>query len=300
MVKSFLRWLLFSNVYIAIAAILFTISNLALVKICDPPIVLLLVIFLAVIWFYNLSNNKIRLTNSKNLRLNWLLTKRNHLHTVQTILFSCIVIFCLLLLPNLFNFYNVTKWFHLVFFFSFFIVAFFYLNDFKFKLLSINLRSIGLLKPFFIGYVWMGVTFVLPYVFYKIASLTELNFNKIFYLFFIEGFVFISLLAIIYDVKDAESDKKNGLITWCVKLGFKDLTKKILLPCLFLMSIEFSFLYYSNLICISTLLVFIGSYLTILFISTFLLSKQSLLLHLAVIDGVIIARAIVIILINNL
>ncbi|HEX8333633.1 MAG TPA: hypothetical protein VF622_13515, partial [Segetibacter sp.] len=83
-----------------------------------------------------------------------------------------------------------------------------------------KLRRIGWLKPFIIGFVWAGVVTIFPILFWQIRHPDEVApglLTKI--LLWLQNFLFISTLAIIFDIKDQKSDKRLHLNTFPATYG---------------------------------------------------------------------------------
>lgn len=299
MFNKFLSWIQFSNIYIAFCAVFSCIANLSFYSQFKLPILILIVIFLGVIWFYNLSYQKIVTQQiSKNLRLQWFLARQKKLFTIQATLFSCIAIFSFLLLPNLANFFTYTNLAQQLFLLSFIGIAIFYNFGLINKNSKLSIRKYAILKPLFISYVWMGVSFVFPYTFVVISNNKLLLLDFKFWLIFIEGFYTITLLAILYDVKDFEVDNAVSLKTWVVKLGTQKLFNLLILPIIsggILVLIALTIL---NIINVQRSAALIIVYSLILFIAYKIQHKKSILWHLTIIDGVILLKSIAIILLN--
>ena len=100
------------------------------------------------------------------------------------------------------------------------------------KKIKFGLRHLPYLKPLVIAYVWTMVCYGL-----SIKSFHELNFEL-----FIESFIFISILSIPFDYKDAEQDKRDKIKS--VTHSFKsDLSFQIFLTTIYIIFAIFSYFY---------------------------------------------------------
>lgn len=109
-------------------------------------------------------------------------------------------------------------------------VAFFYYGNDYFPFIKINLRNSGWLKPFIIGFVWAGAVTIYPVMFYKwqINQHYEISVMSIWLL--IKNWMYISVLCIMFDIKDYADDYNRHLKTFVVRVGLRRTIFSILLP----------------------------------------------------------------------
>lgn len=157
-----------------------------------------------------------------------------------------------------------------------------------------KLRRIGWLKPFVIGFVWSGFVTVYPIIFYQIQIGSH---AEIFALpsgwLWLKNFMFISTLCIMFDIKDYEEDKVNGLKTFAVQFGASNTIRFIIIP-LVLIGI-FSFLRFTihqGFPVLRIAINFIPYILLLISAYTLLHKKRSIIYYLSVIDGLMIVKAI--------
>ncbi len=156
----------------------------------------------------------------------------------------------------------------------------------------VNLRRVGWLKPFLIGFSWAGLTLVYPILFSKIQYGYNLSMTWFPFLLFMKYFMFISLLAILFDIKDLVDDQGDGLETWVVKFGLSKTLFHITLPLTALG--VFTFLTYAVTqgFSITRMLLLLIPF-ALLILAIFSLNKpRSLLYYLVVIDGLMLTKAI--------
>src|SRR4029453_17900857 len=106
-----------------------------------------------------------------------------------------------------------------------------------------NLRKIGWLKPFIIGFTWAGLVTIYPVLFYDIMHKRCYQPTLVGGLLFLKNFMFISVLSILFDIKDYASDCIGRLNTFVVEIGLRRTIFYILLPLAALGLL--SFLYYA-------------------------------------------------------
>lgn len=156
-----------------------------------------------------------------------------------------------------------------------------------------NLRRIGWVKPFIIGFVWAGVVTIFPVLFWQIRNPNEpapALLLKI--LIWVQNFLFISVLAIVFDIKDYKMDVRHRLNTYPVRYGVKNTVQYIILP---LAVLSFATLIITTNILEHTLLSILIQtlpYLLLLIIITNFLKEKTLLFYLAAVDGLMLLKAI--------
>jgi 4-hydroxybenzoate polyprenyltransferase len=299
--QKIIHWIQFSNIFIATCALANCIGNLSFFSNIKLPIVLYITIFLSVIWYYNLAYQKIsNNTHHQNQRTIWLTNSRKKLFTIQATLLSFIAIFSFILSPNLVNFFNFTTLWQQLILLSFVALGIFYNFGLINKKSSLSIRKIAFLKPLCIAYVWMGVTLVLPYTFFQISNQKIVSYSSLFWIIFFEGIFTITLLAILYDVKDFEADNAVSLKTWAVKLGVNNLFKKLILPAVIVGTISILIALQLSFITLNTAAIFIITYVAIAITSKTIQNKRSIIWHLTVIDGIILLKSFAIILLNKM
>jgi 4-hydroxybenzoate polyprenyltransferase len=183
---------------------------------------------------------------------------------------------------------NVMHWF-LVFIFP--LVAFMYygINFFSTKY---NLRKIGWLKPFIIGFTWAGMVTVYPILYHDIIHYHPCQLSFFEGLLFLKNLMFISVLGMMFDIKDYAGDKMNNLNTFVVKIGLKKTILYILFPLPLLGLLTFlSYATMHHFHLLRMVLIMIPFFLLLLAANS-LRKKRTMLYYLIVIDGLMVVKAI--------
>ncbi len=94
----------------------------------------------------------------------------------------------------------------------------------------LNLRHVGWLKPYLIGFTWAGAVTIYPVLLHSIAAGGEHHFDLVDLFLFIKNFLFVSLLCIMFDVKDYAADHSGAIKTYVVKYGLRKTIFGILTP----------------------------------------------------------------------
>ncbi|NCI50655.1 hypothetical protein GWC95_12025 [Sediminibacterium roseum] len=155
-----------------------------------------------------------------------------------------------------------------------------------------SLRNNGWLKPFVIGFVWAGCVTTYPVVFSSIEQHAVYKPDLIALLLFIKNFMYITMLCIMFDIKDYAADHNQQLKTFVVRYGLRKTIFYILIPLsliglgtfiLFGIIRDFPFLR----ILINTL-----PFILLIIVAYSMHRRKSILYYLAIIDGLMLVKAI--------
>ena len=167
--------------------------------------------------------------------------------------------------------------------------SFLYYFDTK-KYPFINLRSYGLLKPFVIGCIWAGVGVYAPFLFLK---LTDQHYTSMSHLpiLFVSNALYITIIAVLFDIKDFESDANKQMKTLVVRMGLTKTINWFVVPLgalILLATLRYSYLHqftgYQILLNTIPLILLIS-------VSYQMHQRKSILYYLAIIDGLIVVKA---------
>ncbi|HNL82947.1 MAG TPA: hypothetical protein PKG56_06090, partial [Chitinophagaceae bacterium] len=112
-------------------------------------------------------------------------------------------------------------------------------------------------------------------------------------LLWLKNFMFISTLCVMFDLKDFEIDKKDGLKTFAVQFGVSNTIKYIIIPLVIICIAAFIIFVEQNHFPYQRILLNIIPYLFLILISFALLKKKrKIIYYLFVIDGLMILKAI--------
>lgn len=155
-----------------------------------------------------------------------------------------------------------------------------------------NLRKIGWLKPFIIGFSWAGLVSVYPIIISCIEYGLAFRLNLLSFLLFIKNFMFISVLCILFDIKDYATDYNHQLKTFVVKVGLRKTIFYIIIPlCIIGLG---TFLTYGFTHGFSTMKIILNTipFLALLIVAYSLYRRRSILYYLFIIDGLMLLKAI--------
>lgn len=292
-IRSFFQFLFFGNFFYGVCVVALAIEASLQQKVPSNTCSFYLLLFVATLIYYNLAFSKIDKTSKEdNPRLNW---HQKHLKALRILQLVYFVLFVFLSLnlwqasvhqfPRL-----VPLEIFLLLIFPFAAVLYYGVSTKYFS--TGNLRSIGWLKPFIIGFTWAGVAGILPQLFYQLSHNTHYELNLVVILLFLKNFMFISVLAIMFDIKDYAKDYNFEVKTFIVKFGLKKTIFAILLPLLFVGWLSFLFFGLSR--DFSTMKIFLNTlpFLLCIAIALELLKRQSIYFYLVIIDGLMLVKAL--------
>lgn len=98
------------------------------------------------------------------------------------------------------------------------------------KLGKYNLRKIGWMKPFVIGFVWSGLVTIYPVLYYNVQHALHYIPTFIGNLLLLKNFMFVTVLSIMFDIKDYASDVNHQVHTFVVRVGLRKTIFYILIP----------------------------------------------------------------------
>jgi len=281
----------YGNYFLGVCAVAQVIETSALLKLPWRNAWLLNFVFAATVLFYTYPYVRRGLAESRNPRTEWY--RRHFLFVCVSQIFLTLwlvvsgITFCFTHADAIRKM-ELWEWGLLM---SFPLVSAFYYGG---NVLSyqVNIRRVGWLKPFLIGFAWTGLILVYPILFSRIQYGHHLILTWFPCMLFTKNFMFMSMLAILFDIKDKVADRGSGLDTWVVRLGLRRTLFHVTLPLTVLGVLTFlSYAVSQGFSIIRMLLILIPFILLILAIIA-LNKPRSLLYYLVVIDGLMLAKAL--------
>lgn len=291
--KKILYLIFFGNYFVGLLAVALSIEGTMQQKLPFNSLNYYLLLFLAPTIYYTYAYNKSTTKPSfDNPRSRWYFENKNFINKSQTVL----IILCLLLSGRLlyFNFNGILN-LPLIYWIVLGIIVLagiLYYELLPKSFLRLNLRNTGWLKALIIGFEWACFANVLPLIMLKIETGTT-NHDPIFWTWlFIKNFMFCTVNAIIFDIKDYPTDANKQLRTVVVKLGLRHTIFYIVLPLVITGMIAFlisaSYDGYGALTIIINAIPFILT----LIVSYTMLKRKHILYYLIIIDGLIFVKAL--------
>jgi 4-hydroxybenzoate polyprenyltransferase len=248
-------------------------------------------IFLITVLYYGYPYIQKAVTPTNNPRTNWYIRNYSLMCWNQIIITAILVITVFLFcrqFGEVLSDLSATDW-SLIFVFPV-AGALYYGANFFYR--KFSLRKIGWLKPFVIGFTWAGLVTIYPVLFYKMVNHLDYQFRWASILLFIKNFMFISVLCIMFDIKDYTADYLARLKTLVVKMGSRKTIFYIVLP-LSVLGL-FSFVLYAETHQFNRvkLLLNVIPFLLLIAVAWSLRKRRSLLYYLCIVDGLMLAKAV--------
>ncbi len=289
--RKILAAILYSNSFYGIAAVALAIeNNLVLIIPLNYPLFYLL-LFCGTVAFYTLSYRYDPHPLKTNKRAIWISQHKRTFELFQYLL-------AIILITGGFYYWSLLPSLHintlipiLLLLFIFPVLGFLYYGIGFPGIFNIRLRSFGWFKPFIIGAVWAGSVSFIPWILYhwmhKIVPRPDLPF----FFFFLHNWMFISVLAILFDIKDFAADHNQSLKTFVVRKGLRHVVYTIVLP---LTSIGVSLLCAFLLLektSLPSILIFLIPMGLLCLVALSLSKRRPVAWYLLVIDGLMLVKA---------
>jgi hypothetical protein len=155
-----------------------------------------------------------------------------------------------------------------------------------------NLRSIGWLKPFLIGFVWAGLVTIYPLLYWCITHKRHFEPVQINYLLFLKNFMFVSVIGIMFDIKDYATDSNQRLKTFVVRNGLRKTIFYLLIPLSVLGLGAFIGYGLNNHFSVGKILLNCIPFICMILVAASLSRRKSILFYLVVIDGLMLVKAV--------
>jgi hypothetical protein len=154
-----------------------------------------------------------------------------------------------------------------------------------------NLRKIGWLKPFIIGFTWAGLVTTYPILFYCIVNKIDYQLTFIGGLLFLKNLMFVAVLCIMFDIKDYATDYTYRISTFVVKIGLRKTIFFVLLPLSLLGLLTFLAYAISHQFLPGKILLNTIPFACLIAAGYSLRRRRPLLYYLVVIDGLMLVKA---------
>lgn len=227
-----------------------------------------------------------------NFRLLWYRRHRSFVKISQAFLILVVLAFAAYLFKNHGEQIVHMPLLHWILILIFPLVAVLYYGVENKRLGKYNLRNVGWLKPFVIGFVWGGLVTVYPVLYYDIVHDLSYQFTFIGCLLFLKNFMFVTVLCIMFDIKDYAMDHNKELKTFVVKVGLRYTIFFILIPLCILglgTFLTYGFTHsFSNMKILMNMVPFI----LLITVAFSMKRRRPILYYLIIIDGLMLVKAI--------
>jgi hypothetical protein len=287
------KFIFFGNYFIGLLAVALTIESTIQLKVPFNSISYYFLIFCAPIVYYTYAYMGVnKLITSSNPRTIWYVQHKKLLVTTQSILaVACTMLFLYLFISNFYNIIHLPLPYWIVVFIILSTGILYYglLPSYFFNL---NLRNTGWLKPLIIGFMWACTANILPLILLKI----ELNYvasgSAIWIWLFLKNWMFCTVNAIMFDIKDYAIDANHELKTFVVSIGIRKTIFLVLIPLLLIGMCSLLVFAYINHFPLNQVMFNLIPFILTLVVAFNMHHRKNILYYLVVIDGLIFLKAI--------
>jgi hypothetical protein len=291
--NRFIKLFFFGNYFYGVCAVALSIEC-ALQQIFPLNSLLYYILcFSATIVYYTNAYMLTEVSNDvANIRSMWY-SRNKKLMQINQSFFFVVMLFCagVFLINHWRNFLalNTMEW---VLIFIFPVVSALYYGVDNKVIGKINLRNVGWLKPFIIGFTWAGLVNIYPLLYYSIENGIHLNLTFVGFFLFVKNFMFITILCILFDIKDYAMDYNAQLKTLVVNLGLRSTIFYFIIP-LSIVGLG-SFLFYAIFQHFSILKIAINTipFLLVIAVAYSMHNRRSIFYYLIIIDGLMLVKAL--------
>lgn len=291
--NKIIRFVFFGNYFVGLLAVALTLEATQQLRLPYNSINYFLLLFLAPTIYYTYAYNRVSTKPStSNPRNQWYFTHKKFINWSQGILFTI----CMALAINLFyqNFNNILKlpanyWIAILIIVT---AGGFYYGLLPKSFLKFNLRNTGWLKAFVIGFVWACCANVLPLIMLKIETGIGYHDSVLWTWLFIKNWMFCTVNAIIFDIKDYPTDSNKHLRTFVVRYGLRRTIFSILIPLLIIGLISLAIFAYFKGFGLPQVFFNVLPFILTIYVAYSMHRRKNILYYLMVIDGLILFKAI--------
>lgn len=293
MAGKIIRFIFFGNYFVGVLAVALTLESTKQLRLPYNAFDYYLLLFLAPTIYYTYAYHQmLACPVANNPRSIWYFEHRNFIKRSQAVL----IVLCTALALKLFyqNFEGIqqlsmVEWLAIL---SLVLAGALYYGLLPSALKRLNLRNVGWLKPILIGFVWACCANILPLIMLKIET-GNVHYDELMWSWlFIKNWMFCTVNAIIFDIKDYPTDANKHLKTFVVRLGLRKTIFYLLIPLLMVgIASLYMFVSYKGFGTIPFLINLLPFLLTI-YVAYSMRRRKKILYYLIVIDGLILFKAI--------
>jgi hypothetical protein len=222
--------ILYSNSFYGITAVALAVENNLVLKMPLNHPLFYVLLFCGTVAFYLLSYRYDPHPFKGNKRAVWIHAHKKQLSAYQYLLLGVISVAGLFYAAGL-PVLTYSQLFRNIVMLSIFpLLGFLYYGISFPGIFKVRLRTFGWFKPFIIGAVWAGSVSFIPWVLYHWMNQVHPQLGLSFIFFGLHNWMFISILAILFDIKDYAADHNQSLKTFVVRRGLRYVLFTIVLP----------------------------------------------------------------------
>ena len=293
MKNKIIRFIFFGNYFVGLLAIALTFECVLQLNLPQLSLTYYLLLFLAPIIYYTFAyHNASTDPFAENPRNLWYFKNKKIIDFSQAgLTLICIVLAVFIFSDNYNGILNLPS----IYWVAVVVISFaaiFYYGLLPKSFIVLDLRIRGWLKPFVIGFVWACCANVLPLIVAKMEKNANIANIGIWAFLFLKNWMFCTVNAIIFDIKDYPTDANRHIRTFVVRHGLRKTIFNILMPLIAIGVLPM--LLFAYLESFSLLHVFLSvlPFLLTIYLAYSMHRRQNIMYYLMIIDGLILIKAL--------
>ncbi|AXY75788.1 hypothetical protein D3H65_18160 [Paraflavitalea soli] len=286
------RFIFFGNYFYGICAVALSMEASLQQQYPLNSLLYYTIVFCATILYYTRAYITEVTVETTNKRTNWYIQFKRWIFFSQ-IMLTIIVAVC----SSIFLYHNWTHlrwqpWLTWILIIIFPATAALYYGFNHPRLGRFSLRKSGWLKPFVIGFSWAGLVTVYPVLCYSIEQGLVFQPSLIGLFLFIKNFMFITVLCIMFDIKDYAVDYNYQLKTFVVKVGLRKTIFYILIPLCVIGLVSFIAFAIARHFHIMKIALNLIPFISLIAVAWSMHRRRPILYYLFIIDGLMLVKAL--------
>ncbi len=293
MLGKLVRFIFFGNYFVGLLAVVLSVETVIQLRLPFNAPAYYALLFCGTVMYYTYAYTGALLSaNSQNPRSAWYAQHRQLVKLSQWFFVTACAVLGIFLLYNYFTNLQTLPWYYWLVVFAIGAAAVLYYGLLPRAFIALNLRNTGWLKAFVIGFEWAACVSLLPLVVLYLERSHYAVDHFLAFRLFIKNWMFCTVNAIIFDLKDYEDDSNKQLKTFVVRFGLRKTILFVLTPlCLIGIFFTVAFGIYRHFTPLPIVLNVIPFALMLLV--TYSMQKQkNIFFYLIVIDGLVLLKAL--------
>jgi len=290
--EKLIHSIFFGNYFYGLCVVLLSIESAIQLAAPLASIDYYVAVFCGTVLYYTYAYLSDKQPNTPNERSDWYSANKSNIKTARFYVGSIFLASTAVLMQLFFRYLvavSIGTWLAL---FSIPTVAILYYGIGNSSKNKVNLRNTGWLKPFIIGFVWAGVVTIYPIFIGKLFKRLPLDITIFQGLLFVKNWLFISMLCIMFDIKDYASDANFELKTFVVSFGLKKTITHILLPISIVGLGSYLFVAYRNHFNYSRIAMNAIPFVLLIIVANSMKKRRDIFYYLVIIDGLMLVKAL--------
>lgn len=288
-----IKSIFFGNYFIGLIAVALSVESCVQLGLPLNSLLYYIILFCATVFYYTYAYlGPLSKGTPANPRKRWYNSNHKLVALSQIILFSICITFGCFFVYEHFTAIKLLPAEYWIIMLVIFTAALFYYGLLPKSFFKISLRNTGWLKSFVIGFVWACTANLLSFIVVQVESGSHAVEPVLLAWLFLKNWIFCTVNAIIFDIKDYAGDSNKQLKTFVVRFGLKNTILFILLPLITIGLFALVAFTLSRNMGFITISINLIPFILLLMIAWSMHKPHTLLYYLIVIDGLIFFKAL--------